>query len=169
MKRPSGIFSPEGKQIAFAVLEADDWSVVVGDQKQKSFDAIWPDTIVFSSDSKRCSYLGRRKEGVFLVVDGQEYGPYKQFKGVSRPASGIWGLFGSRHEPNPVKFSADGRRFAHIATRNDGSMVCIVDGTISGAYEDVTNIAFSPSGKHWAVLAKKKRKIQFRRRRSPTR
>ena len=40
-------------------------------------------------------------------------------------------------------------------------MVCIVDGTVRGAYEDVTNIVFSPSGTHWAVLAKKNGKYQF--------
>jgi hypothetical protein len=161
MQRPSGIFNRDGKRAAYAFQKDKTWTVVIGDQEQKKFDQVWPATVVFSPDDKHCSFIARRKADQFLIVDGREYGPYRQFKGVERKTESLWDLFASAGNPNPVEFSPTGERFGHVATRPDGSLGWLVDGKAGGAYEEMREIVFSPAGKHWAALAFKKGKYCF--------
>lgn len=95
---------------------------------------------VISPDGSRVAYHAKRKKW-FVVVDGQEYGPYD---------GGDW-------RP-PIVFSADSRRVAWGAQRN-GKVVQVVDGVEHGPYEIqyefllLSSPTFSPDSRRVAFRA----------------
>lgn len=110
------LFSPDSRRIAYLAHFGKAKKVCVDDQAEDiemDFQAGW---MVFSDDSKRLAYGGRRGNKFFLVVDGK--------KGADYDALGYFG------------FSHDGKHIAFIAKKGD-KIVIVVDGQERAEYDAV--------------------------------
>jgi Tol biopolymer transport system component len=115
-------FSPDGKRVACGFMrEEGRWFSVVGSKVIGPYNGV--DGHTFSADGKRVAFYAWRGERNFIVIDDgvsaiQEY-----------PFEGDWVV--------GMQFSPDGRRFAYVAGRREGSKeryVAVVDGKAGRGY-----------------------------------
>ncbi|MHC4501876.1 MAG: TolB family protein [Planctomycetota bacterium] len=88
-------FSPDGKRFAFtANLNGKDQVAVLAGKEGPAFTEV--SSLSFSRDGTRFAYAARRGLKHWLVVDGQEFGPYDEVRGRT------------------FRFSPDGKRHACV-------------------------------------------------------
>jgi hypothetical protein len=91
-------------------------------------------SLEFSPDNKHVAYAARRDKDWFVVLDGQEIGP---FEGISHGS---------------IMFSPGGGRLAFVAVK-DGRTAVVLDGVPQGWHSAVCMPAFSPDGSRFAYGA----------------
>jgi Tol biopolymer transport system component len=147
-------FSPDSAHSAYAALpivvtpeDKHKWSVIVDYKKQKDYEFILKNTIVFSPDSKRLAYAARStkiENGVhisqeFVVVDGIEHEKfYTIYKGT-------------------IVFSPDSKQIAYVASAQ-GRDCLILNGRETASYDGIGLPSFSPDSQRLAYPASDKGK-----------
>jgi len=136
------VFSPHSRRLAYTALGADG-RVVVAEAPGapgKPYEQVFELGPVFSPDSQHLAYGARRGDQWYLVLDGEEQGPF-DFLGS---ATGI-------------HFSPDSRRVA-FGTLKDGKWRVVVDGRGGPLYDNLGQLAFSPDGSRLAYVAQQEGK-----------
>jgi hypothetical protein len=110
------LFSPDSGRVAYLAHSGRMKRVYLDGKAEDVEMDFLQGGIVFSDDSKRLAYGGRRRDKFFLVVDGK--------KGADYDALGYFG------------FSNDGKHVAYNAKKGD-KMVIVVDGQERGEYNAV--------------------------------
>ena len=110
------LFSPDSHRIAYLAHSGRMKRVYLDGNAEDVEMEFLQGGMVFSDDSKRLAYGGRRGDTFFLVVDGK--------KGADYDALGYFG------------FSNDGKHVAYNAKKGD-KMVIVVDGQERGEYSAV--------------------------------
>lgn len=123
-------FSPDGKRLAYRLVDGSKSFFVVDDQLQGPFDEVLVHSRIISSDSKRTIFAARTGKQWRIVVDGKQGPPFDE----------IAKDFG---------FSPDGQRVAYAGKR-DGKWHAVVNAEISQPYEAILygRIIFSPDSRH---------------------
>ena len=93
--------SPNGRHMAFSVLEHDAWSVIADGALSPAFTGIVRGTLQIT-DEGRASFAARRLDGAWLVDGAVVLGPFRAVRGLRRGA-----------ETSFVAVSADGERAFH--------------------------------------------------------
>jgi roadblock/LC7 domain-containing protein len=141
----SPVFSPDGKQLAYAARLWMKWFIVVGDNRGPEFDDIGRP--VFSPDGKTVAYRADLHHKRFIVV-GDNRGP--EFDDIGVPV-----------------FSPDGKTVAYWAglkeKKKEKKKELIVIGDKQGAEADaVGRPVFSPEGKKVAYGAFQGRELWWK-------
>ncbi|MHB9134687.1 MAG: M56 family metallopeptidase [Armatimonadota bacterium] len=149
-------FSADSKHVAYAGYVDGKWRVWLDGTPGPEFDAIvyhstdvgarLPSEFInnqggFSRDGRHFGYVATRNEQWYVVVDGEEYGPYRSVTGFTFAGTG-----GGKY------------RFAFVAIRNRGEMSLIVDGEERAGFENLSMPSFSTDGNHLAYFAVSKGK-----------
>jgi hypothetical protein len=114
------------------------WSNELG--KGKYYDTVY--NVNFSLNGNSIAYTTKRKNQIFVVVNGKELGPY------------------SAMPFDTVVFSSDGKRFAFPAEnskgRDDFNPFMVVDGIKQPEFDEIgiDGIEFSPNSDHFIYNAK---------------
>jgi len=126
-------FSPDGRQLAYAVKAGKSWSLMLDSQKPGPYD----DTgdFVFSPDGRHTAYAVKKEGKWRVILDGKEQKPYDAV------AQGL------------LLFSPDGTRLAYPAL--SGSKWVMVDNQREGKpYDSIKHMLFSPNGKFLAYVVR---------------
>jgi serine/threonine-protein kinase len=128
----SGVWSPDGQQVAFASNRNGPWQVFVmsadgGAARQITTGAEWRYPNSFSPDGKRVACMQQSDDKVEVVITSVDGSAPLQRLGTA-----------AHFEAAPV-FSPDGRWIAHLADAGDGYRVFVADAR--------------GSGRRWAVSA----------------
>jgi hypothetical protein len=107
--------------------------VVRDGREEASLEALRARSLRFSQDGAHLGYVGDEDRKVVAVVDGVKSAPYDAIGHLVFGAGGRWAF----------------------AARRGAISVVVADGRESTAYEDVADLAFSPSGKRLAWTARK--------------
>ncbi len=117
--------------------------VIVDDRPGEAYDRVECQSLTFSPDSQRLAYAAERLGAWFVVLDGQEYGPY--------------GALGMQPERDSfsLAFSPDSQRLAY-AVGEAGRWSVHVDGQADASYAGIleSSITFSPDGSRLAYVAR---------------
>src|SRR3989344_3826883 len=137
------VFSPDSKQLAYAVIKNDKSCLVVNKKEYGCYDGIPDYGVTFSQDSKHLAYEETDQDKNFIVVDG--------IKGILYPLTTDWMAV------QPIGFSPNGERFMYLI-RKDKKTVMVVDGKEGKPYDNIESQLsaghlFSPDSKHIAYLA----------------
>jgi Tol biopolymer transport system component len=177
-------FSPNSRRMAYTALLPDGEQATVVEANQppgKGYERIFEGRLVFSPDSARLVFGARRDNKWYVVVDGQELGPYEflgSATGLQFSPDGKRLAFAALVEkkwrvivdgqPQPpcdnvgdLAFSADGRRLAYAA-QSGGKWQVILDGKPQAEYSALAEgrLTFSPVGVTLAYVAAADRKWQ---------
>lgn len=181
-------FAPDGKRFGFISVVPDKrdipdaWSrrLVIDGKEVTSDGRVW--NFAFSPDSKRVAYTGDMGLKPQLVVDGRTvektadkvdaesrivFSPdgthvvVTAGKGFGKKRLLYDGEPGKEYdeiEPNSIRFSADGKRFAYVSRERSRYRV-VTDGVEGNDYDGVNahSLRFSPDGKHLAYQARRGR------------
>jgi WD40 repeat protein len=159
--------SPNGERTAFAALVDGKARVVVDNNLGPEFE----DTgkIVFSPDSKRTCYSHKRGDKWYIMMDGEEAGPYdevssdKWFSPDSQKRA-FWARKGNKYfmvvndseKPIPgiagmTVFSSDSKRIAYLVSDEMGKKYhVVVDDDLLGSYKGIVPPQFSPDSTKFA-------------------
>lgn len=150
-------FSPDGKRTAYVgVLLGSDGRgksyAVVDGQQGDEWDVISYGP-VFTPDSKRVVFVGKRAKKYHLVVDGKAGVGY-DYIGLTLAPSYVDASSGdTQRYPNYfIAFSPDGRRIAYTATKGDTRIV-VVDEKPGPEHRFVWKPTFSADSTHFAYIA----------------
>lgn len=127
--------SPDARRLAWIAKQGRAAAVLLDGQALGTYDEVQADSLVFSPDSRRLGYgVVRSKDQHFVVVDGQEFGPYQ------RSANFI--------------FSADSNHFAFMA-KSGGQWHVLRDGVPAPPFDNMypPDFCFSRDSAHVAYLA----------------
>lgn len=130
------VISPDCKRSAFVNQDDSGTWVVVDGVPSKKYWGIVATPPLFSPDSKRLAFMAMnsRKDGVFVVVDGNEWNPVD---GVA--------------QTNGLRFSPDGKRLALVCSK--GARHCLmVDGAVIQDHPFFGGLTFSPDGQRLAFV-----------------
>lgn len=130
------VASPDGRRVAYVVMDSDGLAVVVDGVKGETFEGMAKDSLVFSPDGKHFGYVGTRPPRKQCVVfDGVVH----EYRGVSKQG---------------IVFSPEGGRVGWVAEK-DGDQVAVIDGQESPPYAGIAKpgIVFSPDGKRYGFTA----------------
>ena len=140
--------SPDARRLAWIAPQGRAAAVVLDGQPLGSYDKVHAGSLAFSPDSRRLSYgVVRSKDQHFVVVDGQESGPYQRtanfiFSADSNhhafmaKSGGQWHVVRDRVPGTPFDnmyppdlcFSRDSDHVAYLASRGKQNIL-VVDST----------------------------------------
>ena len=149
--------SPDGSRLAVVVESGPSKTrrvLVDGRHVGGIYDEIGLRTPIFSWDSKRVAFVGRRKKQCFVVVDGNVSDAYT----IEDNAKGRWPVAA-------LVFSPDSKHVAYQVHQKNGTTL-VVDGKSYGPYDDVAvsggkrvwglwEFMFSPDSTSFAFRARK--------------
>jgi Tol biopolymer transport system component len=158
------VLSADGKRCAYAAQRAGAWTVVVDDRPGAFVDFV--DDPVFSADGRTVAY----STGFRIVVGDAGRGPYDavtapalsddgRVLAFGRRSAGRWTIVcGDREQAvegdlERVFVSGDGTRAGGVILRGRKYGV-IVDGRVTGSFDQLDLPRFSPDGRRWAVAAR---------------
>ena len=131
------IFSPDGKQTAYAAQESKGgpWFVFQGDRKQGPYQTIGDESLTFSPDGTRLAYAAQVEGRWVAVVDGQ----------AGEPHDGIAEML----------FSPNGKRIAYVAQDGETEAVA-VDGKLERSFDRIGggSLVFSPDSRTLGYIAR---------------
>lgn len=131
------LFSPDGKQVAFAAQEAKDgpWFVFLNDEKQGPYQTIGDESLKFSPDGTRLAYAAQVDGRWVAVVDNQ----------VGESHDGIAEML----------FSPDGKRLAYVAQDGESEAV-VLDGKVERSFDGIGggSLVFSPDNRTLGYIAR---------------
>lgn len=136
MNEESFVASPDGRRVAYMVMDGSGVAVVVDGVKGEPFEGFATGSLVFSPDGAHYGYVGTRPGKHIVVHDGKLH----EYSGVSKQG---------------VVFSPDSSRVGWVAER-EGRQLVVVDGSEGPEYDGIApqGILFSPDGKRYAYQAK---------------
>lgn len=148
------VFSPDSKRLAYAAKRGEKWLVVVDGNEGKEYDMVGREkglgispfasekaefdeidkghVVVFSADSKRYEYIGKRGEKLVVVIDGTEGKEYDALRGFV--------------------FSPDSQHYAYAAKIGKKRRL-VSDGEDGKEYDDVHAPVYSPDSQKLASAA----------------
>jgi dipeptidyl aminopeptidase/acylaminoacyl peptidase len=172
-------FSPDGRRLAYAARVNKRWLAVVDDQEGPAFDFLGAVTgIQFSDDGSRMAYAAlsdveaarQGKPAWNVILDGRKQPAYQNIgdlvfspdgKRVAYAVqnAGPWrvSLDGSEQKPyeaigaGTLRFNADGQSLVYAAKQAE-KWVIVKDNHASRPYDGVSDLLFSPNGKHLAAI-----------------
>ena len=181
-------FSPDGKRVSYGVEQGGKQFFVVDNQVggEKEFDKVAGASFSWSPDSKRYAYGAVRDTKVIIIADGKEGKPYKEstrplfspdgahlvYVGVPAADQSVL-VFDEKEQKQyrriiseSMRFSADSKRLAYIATRTDQKdpakqeMFFVIDGQETPQYEalKVDSFIFSADSKRTCFQCIKNKK-----------
>jgi Tol biopolymer transport system component len=124
------IFSPDSKNIAYAVLKNNEMALVINGKETVFYYRYGMP--VFSPDSKRLAYTYQKKKQHHLIVDGKHKGKYDK----------IYQFY----------YSPDSSRYA-LVVQNKKKWYCIVDDNKGPKFDSIGGFKFSPDSTHYAYAA----------------
>ncbi len=131
------VFSPDGKQTAYAAQETRDgpWFVFCNNEKQGPYQTIGDDSLRFSPDSARLAYAAQLDGRWAAVVDGQPDDPHD---GIAE-----------------MRFSPDGKRLACVVQDAETEAV-VVDGEPERSFDAIGggSLVFSPDSRTLGYIAR---------------
>ena len=138
------VISTDNKHFAYAVNKGKENMYVVRDNiESKRYSELKPDTLVFSPNGIRLSYIAKEWEELLVFIDGipvrPEIGKVKEII------------------PGTFKFSPDSGRYLFIVKDFFDKYVIINDGkSISPGFDEIRSntMEFSPDSTHFAYIAK---------------
>ncbi len=165
-------FSPDGRRLAYAARQDDNWFVVLDGEVFRYHDGIVPNSLAFSPDGQRFAYAARDREKYRLIADGEASSPFDEilpetviFSPDSRHLSyrvrigdhhtlvldGEPGLLFDRISLAPWVFSPDSSRVTYSGVR-DGKHMMVIDGEARPTYDNIYVDApvFSPDSRRIA-------------------
>lgn len=145
------VFSPDSKQLAYAVIKDDKRCLIVNRKEYACYDGIPDYGIIFSQDSKHLAYEVTDQDKNFIVVDG--------IRGTSYPLTTDWMAV------QPIGFSPDGKRFMYLI-KKDRKTIMVIDGKEGKPYDHIesqleSGHLFSPDSKRTAYLAEEDLGVQM--------
>ncbi|OGF51520.1 hypothetical protein A3I27_01285 [Candidatus Giovannonibacteria bacterium RIFCSPLOWO2_02_FULL_43_11b] len=167
-------FTPNGKSFAYVVTENGKSLVIRDGQKGKTYDDVSGFSFEpFSSDGKNFAYVAlERGRGVFLILNGEERGPYDGITGFAFSPDGQHLAYGVLEKDKKflvvdgtkkydesgsivgITWSPNGTQLAYVSNGEYGKRRVVVDGQRGKEYYDIlSNITFSPDGKSFAYWA----------------
>lgn len=166
------VFSPDGKRLAVRCVggsPVQGWQVIDGKKGREYSDV---GDAVFTADSTKVIYTAEVQNTRFVVVDGQEAGPYQAM--LSPPMASISGAhyayvaavqqgrqlvvddkaYPPGRDVDGLVFSADGSRHAFLGSLDLMSRALVMDGKqVDLAVAQGTTVHFSRDAKHVATIA----------------
>jgi WD40 repeat protein len=112
--------SPDNRTFVYGNNVEGKQVVVVNGKEQNRYDEVFVHYLIFSADSKHIAYAARNGEDYYMVVDGEEKGPYEEV-----------------YYSNIVEFSPDSDCLAYAIKREE-KLYVIVDEKEYGPYDDVS-------------------------------
>ena len=136
MNEESFLASPDGRRVAYMIMDGAGVAVVVDGKKGESFEGFATGSLVFSPDGQHFGYVGTRPGRHVVVHDGKLH----EYSGVSRQG---------------VVFSSDSQHVGWVAER-EGRQLAVLDGVEGAGYDGIApqGILFSPDGKRHLYQAK---------------
>lgn len=78
------IFSPDSRHYAYHITTSTGQMCLISDGKQEMlYDGVGGTGLLFSPDSQHFAYSAKKKDADFVVIDGEEIGPYDGFVNTS--------------------------------------------------------------------------------------
>jgi hypothetical protein len=134
------VWSADGRHQAYAAERKGRWLAVVDGREGPTFESLRARSLRLSHDGAHYTYAADEDGQVVVVADGVKSAPYEAVGHLTLGASG---------------------RVAFMARRKLGALV-VAGSSESSVYEDVADLAFSPSGRrlvwtarrngHWHVV-----------------
>ncbi|OHD11874.1 MAG: hypothetical protein A2086_13945 [Spirochaetes bacterium GWD1_27_9] len=107
----------------------------------KKYADVVPFSAKLSPDGNQWSYIKKFKEEYLVVINGKEYGPYKD-------------AFNNLLKSSSVSFSANGK-WGFFAKKTDDNYIIMIDGKEQGVFTNVTSFSYCYDGSTWGYIAEK--------------
>jgi hypothetical protein len=168
------VFSPDGTHVAYAAVkdQKKGHMCVVLDGREIREHTISGDVlhVPLLGNGGHLMYFYTSPDGVRVLVDGREFGPYQEAKAAALSRDGCrfmfagrsndrWRMIDARGEGpayddlSRPAFSDDGSSVSYSATSN-GRWTKVIDGRVGPWFDRVGRAAYSPDGQFIAYLAK---------------
>jgi hypothetical protein len=165
-------FDQAGARMGYVAVDQQGARVVVDGVEGPVYDRIGDHGLTFAPDDERIAYAAVRDRKWFVVIDGNEHGPYDEVFYISFHPKNKQVSFGaavsgrhsvvvpgsaSREGPACIFYSPSGDRSAYVWLGSESAAVEI-DDVKGSTYDQVSFPRFSSNGRRYAYAARKKRK-----------
>lgn len=177
------VFSPKGNRhayISFGGSERYVERVVVGDFAGRDYDKIIKGSLAFSPDGEHVKFEAVERGQHVLVVDNKEIARDDQYGyglGLPVPSPDFTRNAVVKREGTDYRvfidgrpeglvcggftrpfFNVDGRRVTYSCQLGNNRWVAVLDGRAGPEFERISNLMFSPKGKHLSYIGTKGKK-----------